>query len=230
MVSRLTILACGFAVVAASKGDAQAQTGAPQVPASDPFAASKVKRVPISKAVFGEAGMIVNARDDGFIEVAAAGPSKTVLLQLRTMAARGWLDSTGRVLRVRPKRSPEPRSFRSEIKEFGSSSTMALTRTVTSGRSEYALHFADDPSTGFTVPIEQSEADVFVAIVRKAVNASVKMLDKPDTSAAKPDSTPPPPKKRPAAKRAAPPPVKADSTKPATTTPKPQVPKPKQPA
>ena len=49
---------------------------------------------------------------------------------------------------------------------------------MTSGQSEYALYFADDPSTGFTVPIEPSEADVFVAVVKKAVDSSVKMLDK----------------------------------------------------
>ena len=195
---------------------------------------AKVKRVPVSKAVFGDAGMIVNARDDGFIEVAAAGPKKTVLLQLRTMAARGWLDSTGRILRTRPKRSPEPRTFRSEIREYGSNATMALTRTVTSGQSEYALYFADDPTTGFTVPIEQSEANVFVAVVKKAVDASVKMLDKTDSAAAPKVDSAPAPKKKAAVKRAAPPP-KSDSSKPATakpatTTPQPQATKPKQPA
>ena len=202
--------------------------------ASNGTVAQKVKRVPVSKAVFGDAGMIVNARDDGFIEVAAAGPKKTVLLQLRAMAARGWLDSTGRILRTRPKRSAQPKTFRSEVREYGTNATMALTRTVTSGQSEYALYFADDPSAGFTVPIEQSEADVFVAIVKKAVNASVKMLEKSDTTAAAKVDSAPPPKKKSAAKRAARPPAKPDSTKPATTppattTPKPQATKPKQP-
>jgi hypothetical protein len=230
VVSRRTILTCGFAAIVASGHEAQAQTGGTAVAASaaNPTAASKVKRVPISKAVFGDAGVIVNARDDGFIEIAAAGP-KTVLVQLRTMAARGWLDSTGRVMRARPKRSPEPRSYRSEIKEYGSNAMMALTRTVTSGQSEYALYFADDPTAGFTVPIEPSEAEVFVAIVRKAVAASVKMLDKPDTTAKSDSTATVIPKKKPAVKRTAPP-ARPDTTKPATTTPKPQVTKPKQPA
>ena len=214
-----------------------AQTGAAQAsPFTIPSATDtqKAKRYPISKAVFGDAGVIVNARDDGFIEIAADGGKKPVLLQLRAMAARAWLDSTGRIMRAKPKRSPDPRSFRSDIREYGSNGTMALTRTVTSGQSAYALYFADDPSAGFTVPIEQEEADVFVAIVKKAVDRSVKMLDKTDTTAAKADSAPPP-KKKPAVKRAAPPPAKPDTTKasttkPATKTPTPQATKPKQPA
>jgi hypothetical protein len=225
-----------FAAMATSGSVVQAQSGsagAVATTASNGTLAQKVKRVPVSKAVFGDAGMIVNARDDGFVEVAAAGPQKTVLLQLRTMAARGWLDSTGRIMRARPKRSPEPRTFRSEIREYGTNTTMALTRTVTSGQSAYALYFADDPATGFTVPIEPEEADVFVAIVRKAVNASVKMLDKTDTAAAPKADSAPPPKRKPAVKRAAPPPVKPDSTKPATAKPATttlQPTKPKQPA
>ena len=230
MVSRLVFVIGALAV---SAGAGIAQSGAAQ---ASPFAipsatdTQKVKRYPISKAVFGDAGIIVNARDDGFIEVAAAGPKKPVLLQLRAMAARAWLDSTGRIMRTRPKRSPDARTFRSDIREYGTNGAMALTRTVTSGQSEYALYFADDPTTGFTVPIEQSEADVFVAIVKKAVDATVKMLDKTDTTAAaKAESAPPPTKKKPAVKRAAPPP-KPDTTKPATTTPKSQATKPKQPA
>ena len=233
--SRLVFFIGAFTI---GGGVALAQSGAA---AASPFAipnatdTQKVKRFPISKSVFGDAGMIVNSRDDGFIEVAAAGPKKTVLLQLRAMAARAWLDSTGRIMRARPKRSPEPRTFRSDIREYGSNGAMALTRTVTSGQSEYSLYFEDDPTTGFSVPIEASEADVFVAIVKKAVDASVKMLEKADTTATPKVDSAPPKKKKSAAKRAAPPPVKPDSTKPApttpaTTTPKPQATKPKQPA
>src|ERR671912_271483 len=77
-----------------------AQSGTP--PATQPAAVADpfrtgAKRVPVSKAVFGDAGIIVNARDDGFIDVAAAGPQKTVLIQLRAMAARAWVDSTSRM-------------------------------------------------------------------------------------------------------------------------------------
>ena len=67
----------------------------------------------------------------------------------------------------------------------------------------------------FTVPMEKSEADVFVAIIRKAVAQSVKMLDKVDSAAARTDSAPPAPtpsgdenKKKPAAKNPPPPPAK----------------------
>ena len=214
---RRTILLGGFFVVASAPGRAAAQSG---TPASAAAAARgpegpPPKRVPISKAVFGDAGVIVNARDDGFMEVAAAGPTKTILIQLRTMAARAWVDSTSRMLRARPRRSNTPRTFRSDIEEHGTSTTMALTRKVTAGESEYSLFFSDEPLTGFTIPIEKSEADVFVAIVRKAVAASAKMLEKLDTSAAAKDSEPaaakdsakPAPKKKPAAKPTAPPPA-----------------------
>jgi hypothetical protein len=186
---------------------------------SNPFAPiPAVKRVSISKSVFGDAGMIVNARDDGFIELAAAGPSKTIFIQLRTLAARAWVDSTARMMKAKVKKTDPPRAFRSDISEFGSTTTMALTRAVNAGESEYALRFAENPQSSFTVPIEESEAEVFVAIVRKAVAQSAKLLEKTDTTAARADSiaradsaAAAAKKKKPAAKRPASPPVK-DST------------------
>jgi hypothetical protein len=211
---------------------AQAGGSPPTSPAAvaNPFAAPPpgAKRVSVSKAVFGDAGVIVNARDDGFIEVAAAGPQKTVLLQLRTLAARAWVDSTLRMMKARVKKASAPRSYRSDIAEFGTGTTMALTRTVNAGNSDFALAFADGPQSSFTVPIEPAEADVFVAIIRKAVTQSAQMLEKSDTTAAKSDSTKSdsaksdsaaakPKKKKPAAKPHAAPAPKPDSTKPAAS-------------
>jgi hypothetical protein len=206
----------GVMAVTALPHTAGAQSGATTAAAvPNPAGPSGVKRVPVSKAVFGDAGIIVNARDDGFIEVAAAGPKKPVLLQLRTMAARAWVDSASRMMRARPRRSAEPRTFRADVAEYGTNTTMAMTRTVTGRESAYALAFSDGPGGEFTVPIEESEADVFVAILRKAVAQSAKMLDKPDTTA-RADSAPPPvKKKKPAAKRAAPPPAATKPTQPA---------------
>jgi hypothetical protein len=186
---------------------------------SDPFATTTVKRVAVSKAVFGDAGVIVNARDDGYIEVAAAGPSKSVLIQMRTQAARAWVDSTLRMMKARARKADPPRSYRSDVTEYGTGTTMALTRGVDAGVSQYALAFAEKQSS-FTIPIEPEEADVFVAIVRKAIAQSEKMLEKPDTtvksdSAARADSAAAAPKKkkRPAAKRVAPPPATDSTTK-----------------
>ncbi|MDF2775220.1 MAG: hypothetical protein K0S86_4720 [Geminicoccaceae bacterium] len=198
---------------AAASAQAQGDTAATQAAAVN---RPSVKRVPIAKSVFGDAGMIVNARDDGFIEVAAAGPSKTVLLQLRTMAARAWVDSTARMLRARVRRSNTPRTYRSDIDEAGTSTTMALTRKVTAGESQYALFFSDDPLGGFTIPIERSEADVFVAQVRRAVALSAKLLEpsdstKPADSAAK-------------AKKPAPKPATRRTTRPPATQPAPKSP------
>jgi hypothetical protein len=225
---RLVTLAAAGAVALGHGVPLQGQTATPP---TQPASASpkSTKRVSIAKSVFGDAGMIVNARDDGFIEIAAAGPNKTVLLQLRTMAARAWVDSTARMLRARVRRSNTPRTYRSDIEEHGTAATMAVTRKVTAGESEYSLFFSDDPLSGFTVPIEKSEADVFVAQVRRAVATSAKLAEPPDTStatgdsaapasdsaAAKPKST----KKAPAKKPVAPPAgATADSTKkPATS-------------
>jgi hypothetical protein len=217
---RAFIIACMVAVATAPR-QAPAQTGSSQPPAAtalpNPAGAARVKRVPISKSVYGDAGIIVNARDDGFIEIAGAGPQKTVLIQLRTMAARGWVDSTLRMLRARPRRSNTPRTYRAEIAEHGTSTTMALSRKITAGESEYSLFFSDDPLAGFTVPIEKSEADVFVAVVRRAVATAVKMLDKTDSTAVAKDSsakdsvTKPARTKKPAAKRTSPPSAKAPS-------------------
>jgi len=224
-VSIRPILIIGVIAVTAlpCHAGAQSPTTTPAAAVPNPFSVTTVKRVPVSKAVFGDAGIIVNARDDGFVEVAAAGPTKTVFLQVRTMAARAWVDSTARMMRARPRRSTEPKTFRADIAEHGSSATMAVNRTVTAGKSEYSLAFSDGPDAAFTVPIEQSEADVFVAIMRKAVAQAAKLQEKPDTTT-RTDSAPPPPKKKPAAKRAASPPAKTPATgtsvppKPATTT------------
>src|SRR5688572_29408894 len=195
MISRVfrTFVVAAAVVGWGGAGSALAQSGAAAAPAASqasPATKPGVRRVPIAKSVFGDAGMIVNARDDGFVEVAAAGPSKTVLLQLRTLAARAWVDSTARMLRARVRRSNTPRTYRSDIDEPGTSTTMALTRKVTAGESQYALFFSDDPLGGFTIPIERSEADVFVAQVRRAVALSAKLLEpldstKPADSAAK---------------------------------------------
>lgn len=197
------------------EGAAQSGGATPPAKAATPAGAPHAKRVAVSKAVFGDAGIIVNARNDGFIEIAAAGPKKTILLQLRTLAARAWVDSSQRILRARPRRSATERTYRSGIEEYGTSGTMALSRKVENGESTYSLFFSDDPLAGFTIPIEASEADVFVAIVRKAAAQSAKMLEKPDTAASRGDSTPPDSakrapvkKKKPAAKPAASPPVK----------------------
>ena len=167
--------AVGSAAPAHAQGDSVAAQSAPA-------AAHPVQRVPIAKTVMGDAGIIVNARDDGFIEVAAAGPAKTVLLQFRTLAARAWVDSTARMLRARPRRSTTPRTYRSDIDEAGTSGTMALTRSVAGGESEYTLFFSDDPLGGFSIPIERSEADVFVAQLRRAVARSAALLERPDTA------------------------------------------------
>jgi hypothetical protein len=218
VLDRAFFFACLVALAAVPREASGQATKASATPAAaaGPATPSGVKRVPISKSVFGDAGIIVNARDDGFIEVAAAGPQKTVLIQLRTMAARAWVDSTSRMLRARPRRSTTPRAYRSDVQEHGTSTTMALTRKVTNGESEYSLFFSDDPLAGFTVPVEKSEADVFVAVVRRAVVASAKMLDKEDSTAAANDSAPKPaPKKKPAVKRPASPPAKAPVPAPA---------------
>jgi len=215
---RLVTLGVTLAAITGRGAPLRAQASAPPAQPT-PAAAKSAKRVPIAKSVFGDAGMIVNARNDGFIEVAAAGPNKTVLLQLRTMAARAWVDSTTRMLKARVRRSNTPRTYRSEIDEHGTAATMALTRTVTAGESEYSLVFSDDPTGGFTIPIEKSEADVFVGQVRRAVQLSAKMVEPPDSGAPKADSTAPkakkPAAKRPAAKKPAttPAPAKPDSAK-----------------
>ena len=214
---RLVTLAVAVAAAMGRGAPVQAQTAPPPAQPA-PAAAKSAKRVPIAKSIFGDAGMIVNARDDGFIEVAAAGPNKTVLLQLRTMAARAWVDSTARMLKARVRRSNTPRTYRSDIDEHGSAGTMAVTRKVTAGESEYTLFFSDDPLGGFSIPIEKSEADVFVGQIRRAVQLSAKMVEQLDT-AAKPDSAAPkaekPPAKRSAAKKPASTatPAKPDSTK-----------------
>src|SRR4029078_10876053 len=85
-------IALGFGVPSVAIGQSGATPPASATAAANPFATPpSVKRVSISKSVFGDAGMIVNARDDGFIELAAAGPSKTIFIQLRTLAARAWV-------------------------------------------------------------------------------------------------------------------------------------------
>jgi hypothetical protein len=238
-----SVVACSVASLAAPR-QALAQSGPPPAQAAppNPFApAPSTKRVPVSKAVFGDAGVIVNARDDGFIEVAAAGPQKTIYLQLRTAAARTWLDSTQRLLKARARKADPPRTYRSDVTEYGSTTTMALTRSVDAGQSQYTLAFSENPQSAFTIPIDAEEADVFVAIIRKAETQAAKMLEKTDTTAklaadsARADSAArAKKKKKSAAKRTAPPPAdsaakpksdsstKAKPAKPAPVEPRPE--------
>jgi len=234
-VLRRSVAACAVVCVCAAPRQAGAQSGSTP-PASatpaNPFApAATTKRVSVSKAVFGDAGMIVNARDDGYIEVAAAGPNKTIFLQLRALAARAWIDSTQRMIKARARKADPPRSYRSEVTEYGSTTTMAMTRAVDSGQSQFALVFSENPQSSFTVPIEPEEADVFVAIIRKAEVQSSKMLEKTDTTAARAadsaradSAAAAKKKKKSAAKRPASPPAKVPTD--STAKPKPAVPNP----
>jgi hypothetical protein len=240
---RCSTVACAVASLWAAPRQAIGQSGPPPVQAApqNPFALPpSTKRVPISKAVFGDAGVIVNARDDGFIEVAAAGPQKTIYLQLRGAAARAWIDSTQRMLKARARKADPPRTYRSEVTEYGSTTTMALTRSVDAGQSQYTLSFSENPQSAFTIPIEAEEADVYVAIIRKAEAQSAKMLEKTDTAAARvadsvraDSAAKAKKKKKPAAKHPAPPPAdsaakpKSDSiVKPKPAPSKPATPKP----
>ena len=237
---RCSAVGCTVACLSAAPRQAISQSSPPPAQATpqNPFApAPSTKRVTVSKAAFGDAGVIVNARDDGFIEVAAAGPQKTIYLQLRGAAARAWIDSTQRMLKARARKADPPRTYRSEVTEYGSTTTMALTRSVDAGQSQYALAFAENPQSAFTVPIEAEEADVFVAIIRRAEAQSAKMLEKTATTAARAadsaradSAAKAKKKKKPAAKRTAPPPAdsaakpKSDSTakpKPAKPAPAP---------
>jgi hypothetical protein len=109
---------------------------------------------------------------------------------------------------------------------------MAMTRSVDSGQSQYSLVFSENPQSSFTIPIEPEEADVFVAIIRKAEVQASKMLEKTDTTAARAadsaraDSAAAAKKKKkkPAAKRPASPPAQAPAD--TTAKPKPAAPKP----
>jgi len=69
---RGVVFTSALAVGVVSPQLAGAQGGAGQPPARPTAgaAATSPKRVSISKAVFGDAGVIVNARDDGYIEIA----------------------------------------------------------------------------------------------------------------------------------------------------------------
>ena len=173
--------------------------------------------------MFGDAAVAVNARSDGFIEVGASGADRTVVLKLPTLASRAWVDSTGRVLRFRPRRSNEPRVFTSPILEPGSKQSMALTRTVEKGVSRYQLTFADERGEASSVDIQDWEANLLVTHIRKAVAESAKMMERTDSAAAPADSAakpkqPPASKGRrqPSAKAPAKaPPAKAPATPPA---------------
>jgi hypothetical protein len=108
---------------------------------------------------------------------------------------------------------------------------MAMTRSVDAGQSQFALMFSENPQSSFTVPIEPEEADVFVAIIRKAEVQASKMLEKTDTTAARAadsaradSAAAAKKKKKPASKRAAPPPAKAPTD--STAKPKPATPNP----
>jgi hypothetical protein len=232
-VLRRSMAAFAVVWVCAAPRQAGAQRDStPPASAANPFApAPTTKRVSVSKAVFGDAGMIVNARDDGYIEVAAAGPNKTIFLQLRALAARAWIDSTQRMMKARARKSDPPRSYRSEVTEYGSTTTMVMTRSVESGQSQFALVFSENPQSSFTAPIEPEEAEVFVAIIRKAEVQASKLLEKTDTAAARAadsaradSAAAAKKKKKPAAKRPAPPPAKAPAD--STAKPKPATPNP----
>ena len=127
------------------------------------------------------------------------------------------------MIKARARKADPPRSYRSEVTEYGSTTTMVMTRSVDSGQSQFSLVFAENPRSSFTVSIEPEEADVFVAIIRKAEVQSSKMLEKTDTTAARAaDSARADSAAAAAKKKKKPPPAKAPTD--STAKPKPAVP------
>lgn len=191
---------------------AAAQRAADQAAA----AAAPTARHVVSRTMFGDAAVIVNARGDGFVEVAVAGPKKSFVLSFRTIAARAWVDSAARMIRARPRRSNTPQTYRTDIEDPSSSGTMALRRQVTQGVSEYSVLFSDDPVAGISAVIAASEANALVAIMRRAVAESTRMTERGDSTGKAADSAAKPQPKG----KAAPPRRQPASQPKAKTTPK----------
>ena len=158
---------------------------------------AQVPRATIARTMLGDATVMVNARGDSLIEVAAADGRRSIAMTLALSEARAWVDSSTRILRYRARNRATPVSYRNLVEEPGvAGGGVTLTRRVTKGASEYSLFFADTAFGGFAVPVTREEATLFVSAVRKAVAASAKLSPQPPAPE-------PRRKKKPAAKRPA---------------------------
>jgi hypothetical protein len=134
------------------------------------------KRV-IARAPFGDAVIMLNARSDGQIEVAAAAAKRSNVAVVSWQAVRLWADSADRILatRARPGKGKVITS-RAVVEEPGvSGGAVSLVRKASRDSTEWSLFFADSSFGGFSVPIEKSEASVFIANMRRAVTAARKL-------------------------------------------------------
>jgi hypothetical protein len=145
-----------------------------------------VKKRVIARAPFGDAVIMLNARSDGQIEIATAASKRSNVALVTWQAARLWADSADRILatRARPGKGRIITS-RAVVEEQGvSGGAVSLVRKASRDSTEWSLFFADSSFSGFSVPIEKSEASVFVANMRRAITAA-KKLQSPEKPPAK---------------------------------------------
>lgn len=153
--------------------------------------AAQVARHAVSKTMLGEAVVILNARADDLIEVAAADGRRSIALTLGLRDATHWADSSAKILRFRVRKRPGTVSYRNLVEEPGvSGGGISLTRRVTAGESEYSVFFADTSFGGFAVPMSKEEATLFVSSVRKAVAAARKLSPREPAPAPRKKRTP----------------------------------------
>jgi hypothetical protein len=128
----------------------------------------------VVRTMLGDAAIIMSARTDGKVEIAAAGEKNTVQVTVPGSEARQWADSTTKVLRsgLRGQLGALV-SYRTELEEPGVTGTgVIFTRRIEKGESNYSIYFADEKFSGFTATITADEARIFVNAVRKTADAA----------------------------------------------------------
>ena len=130
----------------------------------------------LATGMYGEVAVVIQRRPDGRVEVSAAGEQRRGQAAFTPAALVRWADTTAKLVTRRERPGKQERVLRSAIEEPGVvAGAMALTRRVDAEGSRFTLFFADTSFSGFTVPLEQEEAQVFVGSVRKAAARAAAM-------------------------------------------------------
>lgn len=146
-----------------------------------PGAQSQERPTTVSRTLFGETALELRSTGSGTLLIGAAGPTKTVTLDVRATDVRRWADSAARLIPVRRTAVARKRLATSDsvirarvvLEEPGvGAGSLILSRADSAGVRTWLLFASDAAFDGVRQPLESEEVATFIKLMRRAALAA----------------------------------------------------------
>ncbi|MDP1858054.1 MAG: hypothetical protein Q8K82_05260 [Gemmatimonadaceae bacterium] len=142
----------------------------------------------MSRTLFGETALELRSTGSGTLLIGAAGPTKTVTLDVRATDVRRWADSAARLVPVRRTAVARKRLATSDsvvrarvvLEEPGvGAGSLILARADSAGARTWLLFASDAEFDGVRQPLESEEVATFIKLMRRAALAAAPQSARP---------------------------------------------------